>query len=43
VLEVLHALFGWVRSPLPTTVMQVASRLFLVWGVADRFETVSDA
>ncbi|KAI0046079.1 PTPLA-domain-containing protein [Auriscalpium vulgare] len=36
-LEVLHVLLGLVRSPLPTTAMQVASRLFLVWGVADRF------
>lgn len=25
------------RSPLPTTVMQVASRLLVVWGVVDRF------
>ncbi|KAH8119282.1 PTPLA-domain-containing protein [Phellopilus nigrolimitatus] len=37
-LEVLHAARGWVRSPVPTTAMQVASRLFLVWGVAERFE-----
>lgn len=39
-LEVLHALAGWVRSPVATTAMQVASRLFLVWGIADRFESV---
>ncbi|KAA1471762.1 PTPLA-domain-containing protein [Dentipellis sp. KUC8613] len=38
VLEVLHVLFGFVRSPLPTTAMQVASRLFLVWGVAARYD-----
>lgn len=31
--EVLHSLLGWVRAPVMTTVMQVASRLFLVWGV----------
>lgn len=40
-LEVLHAAVGWVRSPVRTTAMQVASRLFLVWGVAERFEAVS--
>ena len=39
-LEVVHALLGWVRSPLQTTVMQVASRLFLVWGVIEQFENV---
>ncbi|OBZ87404.1 Very-long-chain (3R)-3-hydroxyacyl-CoA dehydratase PASTICCINO 2 [Choanephora cucurbitarum] len=31
--EVLHSLLGWVRAPVMTTAMQVASRLFLVWGV----------
>ncbi|KAI0066076.1 PTPLA-domain-containing protein [Artomyces pyxidatus] len=36
-LEVLHVLFGFVRSPLPTTAMQVASRLYLVWGIADKY------
>ncbi|PFH46064.1 hypothetical protein AMATHDRAFT_82719 [Amanita thiersii Skay4041] len=36
-LEVVHVLLGWVRSPLLTTVMQVSSRLFLVWGVTERF------
>lgn len=39
-LEVVHALLGWVRSPLQTTAMQVASRLFLVWGITERFEIV---
>ena len=39
-LEVLHVLFGFVRSPLGTTAMQVASRLYLVWGIAPRFESV---
>ncbi|KAF9047269.1 PTPLA-domain-containing protein [Panaeolus papilionaceus] len=38
--EVLHALLGWVRSPVPTAAMQVASRLFLVWGVAEQFPQV---
>ncbi|PCH36163.1 PTPLA-domain-containing protein [Wolfiporia cocos MD-104 SS10] len=37
VLEVLHALCGWVRSPLATTAAQVASRLYLVWGVTALF------
>ncbi|KAI0675189.1 PTPLA-domain-containing protein [Trametes maxima] len=36
-LEVLHVLFGWVRSPLGTTLIQVGSRLYLVWGVAYQF------
>lgn len=40
-LEIFHVLFGWVRSPLQTTAMQVASRLFLVWGIAEQFEVVS--
>jgi hypothetical protein len=30
-LEVAHAALGWVKSPLQTTAMQVASRLFVVW------------
>ncbi|KAH9948671.1 tyrosine phosphatase-like protein [Amylocystis lapponica] len=33
VLEVLHALAGWVRSPVATTASQVASRLYMVWGI----------
>ncbi|KEP47225.1 tyrosine phosphatase [Rhizoctonia solani 123E] len=36
-LEVLHVLMGWVRSPLGTTAMQVASRVYLVWGVTESF------
>jgi very-long-chain (3R)-3-hydroxyacyl-CoA dehydratase len=40
ILEVIHALLGWVRSPLQTTAMQVASRLFLIWGVTEQFESV---
>ncbi|KAI8984300.1 tyrosine phosphatase-like protein [Mycotypha africana] len=31
--EVLHSLFGFIKTPLLTTSLQVASRLFLVWGV----------
>lgn len=38
VLEVLHALLGWVRSPVGTTTAQVASRLYLVWGITAQFE-----
>lgn len=30
-LEVFHALFGLVRSPVFTTLLQVASRLVLLW------------
>ena len=40
ILEVVHAALGWVRSPVVTTAMQVASRLFLVWGILDRFPEV---
>ncbi|KAI0313897.1 PTPLA-domain-containing protein [Amylostereum chailletii] len=36
-LEVLHALVGFVRSPVQTTATQVASRLYLVWAIAPRF------
>lgn len=37
VLEVVHAAIGWVRSPVATTAIQVASRLFMVWGVTERY------
>jgi len=37
-LEILHAALGWVRSPVATTAAQVASRLFLVWGVTERYD-----
>jgi len=37
VLEIIHAALGWVRSPVPTTAIQVASRMFLVWGVTERY------
>ena len=43
VLEVVHVLLGWVRSPLQTTVMQVSSRLFLVWGITEQFPQVSSS
>lgn len=35
--EVAHAAFGLVRAPLLTTLMQVASRLLIVWGIAYPF------
>ncbi|KAN0106955.1 PTPLA domain containing protein [Russula decolorans] len=37
VLEILHVLFGIVRSSLATTTIQVASRLFSVWAIAACF------
>ncbi|KAJ6499364.1 PTPLA-domain-containing protein [Mycena sanguinolenta] len=37
-LEVVHSLLGWVRSPLQTTAMQVASRLWIVWGIVQQFD-----
>lgn len=37
ILEVVHAAIGWVRSPVPTTAIQVASRLFMVWAVTEKF------
>lgn len=33
ILEVLHAVFGIVRSPAMVTATQVASRLWIVWGI----------
>jgi very-long-chain (3R)-3-hydroxyacyl-CoA dehydratase len=41
ILEVLHALSGWVKSPLQITAMQVSTRLFLVWGIVEQFDVVS--
>ena len=39
-LEIIHSFFGLVKSPLPTAVIQVYSRLFLVWGVTQKYEQV---
>lgn len=39
-LEVVHALLGWVRSPLTTVAMQVASRFYAVYGVTALFPSV---
>ncbi|KAI9111446.1 hypothetical protein K1719_017136 [Acacia pycnantha] len=33
VLEILHSLVGLVRSPVAATLPQIASRLFLMWGI----------
>ncbi|KAF8332058.1 tyrosine phosphatase-like protein [Cantharellus anzutake] len=37
ILEVVHSLLGLVRSPFTTTLAQVASRLWTVWGIVERF------
>ncbi|KAH7921388.1 PTPLA-domain-containing protein [Leucogyrophana mollusca] len=37
ILEIIHVIVGLVRSPLPTTLMQVSSRLFITWGIVARF------
>lgn len=39
-LEIVHALSGLVKSPLPTAIIQVYSRLFLIWGVTQKYEQV---
>ncbi|PWN54478.1 PTPLA-domain-containing protein [Violaceomyces palustris] len=36
-LEIVHVIVGWVKSPVPTTAIQVASRLFMVWAVSERY------
>jgi len=36
-LEIVHAIVGIVKTPVPTTVVQVFSRLFLVWGISERY------
>ena len=38
--EVVHSVAGLVKSPLPTAIIQVYSRLFLVWGVTQKYEQV---
>ena len=39
-LEIIHSLLGLVKSPLPTVIIQVYSRLFLVWGITQKYEEV---
>ncbi|OLL24471.1 putative very-long-chain (3R)-3-hydroxyacyl-CoA dehydratase [Neolecta irregularis DAH-3] len=41
-LEVLHIIFGLVRSPLFTTVIQISSRLLLVWGISHTFPQICE-
>lgn len=40
VMEVVHVGLGWVRSGLGSTGVQVGSRIFMVWGVLEGFESV---
>lgn len=42
-LEVVHSLLGFVKSPLFTTLMQVSSRLFLVWIVLAQYPDVAES
>jgi very-long-chain (3R)-3-hydroxyacyl-CoA dehydratase len=37
-LEIFHSLFGLVKSPIMTSLIQVSSRLFLVWIICYQFE-----
>ncbi|MCJ1230108.1 hypothetical protein MMC12_006779 [Toensbergia leucococca] len=37
VLEVVHSALGLVRSPILTTLMQVASRFWLIWGIVNTY------
>lgn len=41
IVEVIHAFIGFVKSPVPTTAIQVTSRLWLVWGISERFSQAS--
>lgn len=40
IMEVVHSVLGWVRSPLTTVAMQVASRYYIVWGITYLFPSV---
>ncbi|CAG8505773.1 545_t:CDS:2 [Paraglomus occultum] len=40
ILEVIHVVLGLVKTPLTTTVIQVTSRLYLVWGILAPFPEV---
>ncbi|XP_052162767.1 very-long-chain (3R)-3-hydroxyacyl-CoA dehydratase PASTICCINO 2A-like isoform X1 [Oryza glaberrima] len=33
IMEILHSIVGLVRSPVPSTVLQVTGRLFMIWGI----------
>ncbi|KAL8793956.1 MAG: hypothetical protein Q9195_003469 [Heterodermia aff. obscurata] len=41
VLEVVHSALGLIRSPLPTALLQVLSRLFLVWAICAPYPTAT--
>ncbi|KAI9306738.1 tyrosine phosphatase-like protein [Cunninghamella echinulata] len=40
IFEIVHSLIGWVRAPFVTTLMQVLSRLLLVWVVNELFPQI---
>ncbi|KZO92599.1 PTPLA-domain-containing protein [Calocera viscosa TUFC12733] len=42
ILEILHALLGFVKSSVAVTAMQVGSRLVLVWGIADYYDQAKE-
>ncbi|KAJ3030126.1 UNVERIFIED_CONTAM: hypothetical protein HDU68_010048 [Siphonaria sp. JEL0065] len=42
-LEILHSIFKLVRSPVTTTIMQISSRLTMVWLVADQYKSVTSS
>lgn len=42
-LEIAHVYLRWVRSPLQTTAIQVASRLILVWGIAEQYPAARES
>lgn len=42
-LEILHATLGWVRSSPVTVMAQVASRIWMVWGIVETRTEVCDA
>ncbi|KAL6076165.1 Very-long-chain (3R)-3-hydroxyacyl-CoA dehydratase [Balamuthia mandrillaris] len=42
VLEVFHSMLGIVRTPVATTLIQVTSRVFLVWGIAQWVPTAQN-
>lgn len=43
VLEIVHSLVGFVKSPIFTTFTQVYSRLLLVWGILYMFPSVGES
>jgi very-long-chain (3R)-3-hydroxyacyl-CoA dehydratase len=39
-LQIFHALFGFVRSPVATTITQVFSRIFVTWFILNKVPSV---